>query len=419
MKDRKTKNGSARRLKWVIFVPLLAAYSFVFCQIYLYIETLVVGKGHYVWRPYTSAVSELGGKDEKDRVSYLPGVQGRKVFSTNHLGLRGPDPTGADFRILVLGGSTAECHYLDDTETWPQRVAAELNGKYGRSRVVVNNAAKAGLEMRHYALQARQLIPGLKPVSAVIILPGPNDLIRFLSAEKGRDVEYPEGIDRVAFDRVVSAYPPWTKPVRQKSYKKLMELTRGQTKRLLTKTRLWKPKAQGLVRDPEGRFYEEARRRRRVAKKVHDLPEDKAARLDKELERYRALLERTVHTVLENGAMPVLLTHPLNYNPAMSDSDKGLWWAGALYGNPQVSKGLDYLDEESVYDLLQEYNRVTKEVYQSRKDKGAILVDLAARFRNRIDIYYDQWHFNELGAAEVGKAVADAVARETGPHDAK
>ena len=51
----------------------------------------------------------------------LPGISGRKVYSTNNLGYRGedlaiPKPAG-EFRIFLVGGSTVECFYLDDSES--------------------------------------------------------------------------------------------------------------------------------------------------------------------------------------------------------------------------------------------------------------------------------------------------------------
>ncbi|MCK4235621.1 MAG: hypothetical protein KAX38_00785, partial [Candidatus Krumholzibacteria bacterium] len=44
----------------------------------------------------------------------MPGVEGRSRFLVNSRGIRGdeflPDDT---YRILAIGGSTTECHYLD------------------------------------------------------------------------------------------------------------------------------------------------------------------------------------------------------------------------------------------------------------------------------------------------------------------
>ena len=384
-------------MRWLIITPIIVIYSLVFCHVYLYVETLVIGKAHYVWKPYTISLLDPDPK-------LVPGVSGRKIFSANRRGLRGPDLSRGSLRILVFGGSTTEQYYVGDSDNWARHIAQCLNEELNDG-VVVNNAAKGGLELRHYYLQAKYLLPELGSVDMAIVFPGPNDLIRFIGMPEGQDVEYSRKIDRAAFDRIVSAYPPWAAEIRTKTYDRLRSLVKGQTQRLLMKMRLWKPKAEGLVRDPVGKFYEIVRSRRKEAQKV-ELPDDKHDRLDHELNRYRRLLEQTVDVIKENDAEPILLTHPINYSPDMTDEQKELWWAGALYGNPQVTRGLKYLTEAAVADLLEKYNQQVREVAE---EKGVALVDLADEFRFRTDLFYDQWHLNEHGSEEIGEAIARAV----------
>ncbi len=393
-------------MRWVITTPIIVIYSLVFCHIYLYIETLVIGKAHYVWKPYTISLLEPDPK-------LVPGVSGRKTFSANRYGLRGPDISRGSLRILVFGGSTTEQYYVGDSDNWAQHIAQFLNEDLRACDVVVNNAAKGGLELRHYYLQAKYLLPELESIDMAVIFPGPNDLIRFIGMPKGEDVKYSRKIDRAAFDRIVSAYPPWAAEIRTKTYDRLRGLVKTQTQRLLMKMRLWKPKEQGLVRDPVGKFYETVRSRRKEARKV-ELPKDKRDRLDYELKRYRRLLEQTVDIIKENDVEPILLTHPINYSPDMRDEQKELWWAGALYGNPQITGGLKYLTEAAMADLLEKYNQQVREVAE---EKGVALVDLAEEFRFRTDLFYDQWHLNEYGSKEIGKAVAGVLTKRLSPEE--
>jgi hypothetical protein len=49
----------------------------------------------------------------------MPGVSGSSHYRINSLGIRGDEPAlGGQYRTLCVGGSTTECLYLDDTETW-------------------------------------------------------------------------------------------------------------------------------------------------------------------------------------------------------------------------------------------------------------------------------------------------------------
>src|SRR3989339_1653451 len=51
--------------------------------------------------------------------SIFPGIHGVSVFKTNKYGIRGREITAMDtLKILTVGGSTTECLYLDQSETW-------------------------------------------------------------------------------------------------------------------------------------------------------------------------------------------------------------------------------------------------------------------------------------------------------------
>jgi lysophospholipase L1-like esterase len=386
--------------RWLFIAPLLLVYAAAFVLVYAAFEGMFLGRGHFVWKPYT--IARFTPNPE-----YLPGISGPTVFSSNYRGLRGPDPTGAATTILVLGGSTAEGHHLDDTETWPQMMAKELNKHEVLGTVVVDNAAKAGLRMRHYYLQARDLVPELKPLDAVLMLPGPNDLIIFLTNPTASLQKPSEEVDSITFDRKVVDVSPWGREIMRKTYDRLYGLTKRQTQRLLGKLHLWKPKGEQIIRDGRGIFYVEARRRRMEGEKV-DFPASLRPELDEKLALYREEMEAAVDAIKAHGVLPILLTHPINYRPSMPDALKELWWAGALGGTTQTAEGLPYVSEKSIAALLEEYNMIARRV---AGEKGVPLIDLAEMFRNNTDLYYDQWHFNEIGAERIGKVVADAVLR--------
>ena len=56
----------------------------------------------------------------------MPGIRGESTFTTNSLGVRGPEREAGSINILCVGGSTTICTYLDDTETWPHHLLHEL-----------------------------------------------------------------------------------------------------------------------------------------------------------------------------------------------------------------------------------------------------------------------------------------------------
>ncbi len=62
----------------------------------------------------------------------MPGMEGESIFKINFQGVRGNALTEEkkQYRILSIGGSTTECNYLDERETW----SALLQENLGRTK---------------------------------------------------------------------------------------------------------------------------------------------------------------------------------------------------------------------------------------------------------------------------------------------
>ena len=58
-------------------------------------------------------------------------MKGPNVFTTNNMGFRGDELTmpkpANEFRIFMVGGSTTECLYLDDSKALTRVLQNELN----------------------------------------------------------------------------------------------------------------------------------------------------------------------------------------------------------------------------------------------------------------------------------------------------
>ncbi|MBX9789119.1 MAG: hypothetical protein K2Y37_09410 [Pirellulales bacterium] len=110
--------------------------------------------------------------------SVVPGVFGAATASINGLGLRGTDrPAGPGvYRILCVGGSTTECLFLDDAESWPALLMADLNragtGKYWVGAAAVSEMASAD------HLRFLRDSPRVAEVQCVLLLVGAGDFMR-------------------------------------------------------------------------------------------------------------------------------------------------------------------------------------------------------------------------------------------------
>jgi lysophospholipase L1-like esterase len=115
----------------------------------------------------------------------LPGVQGSNQFTTNNRGFRGDEMTVPkpvdEFRIFMVGGSTTECLYLDDSKA-VTRVLQEELGKHAPAgmQVRVYGAGKSGDASDDHISIIAHRIAHLEP-DMIILFSGINDLTRSIN----------------------------------------------------------------------------------------------------------------------------------------------------------------------------------------------------------------------------------------------
>ena len=112
----------------------------------------------------------------------LPGVKGPNVFTTNNMGFRGDELTmpkpANEFRIFMVGGSTTECLYLDDSKAITRVLQNELNQQpLNNLTVKVYNAGKSGDAIDDHCSMIVQRIVQLQH-DMIILFAGINDLTR-------------------------------------------------------------------------------------------------------------------------------------------------------------------------------------------------------------------------------------------------
>jgi len=110
----------------------------------------------------------------------LPGMAAEVRFSTNNMGFRGgdllmPKPEG-EFRVFMVGGSTTECLYLDDTCAVTHVLETYLNAGIETSTTIkVYNAGKSGDRSYDHIAMISQRLVHLDP-DMIILFCGMNDL---------------------------------------------------------------------------------------------------------------------------------------------------------------------------------------------------------------------------------------------------
>lgn len=287
----------------------------------------------------------------------ISGIHGDSYYTTSSLGIRGGEiPPGDALRFLCVGGSTTECTYLDDAETWPHLTMERL-ATAGHPVWTGNLGISGYTTIEH--LDFLEGAPAL-PADGALFLVGINDFIRYLngSIETG-------------------PRPLWRRSTLVRSV--LSFHRRAFLRRLLYE-----------VEDPTGASLVERRRVRREARDAGRLPS-----LDKALREYGERIAGLGRECRRRRLRCHFLTQPVLWRENLSLSAVATFWMGEdaegrFYSPRELRRGMD-LYNATLLDTCARH--------------GLSCIDLGA-LHGREEVFYDDCHFTETGAREVARIVS-------------
>lgn len=299
------------------------------------------------------------------------------VHSKNSLGFRGANPPeefDQSLSIIAVGGSTTESHYQSDDVEWVALLGRKLEEQF-RS-VWINNAGLDGHSTFGHRILLRDLVAPIRP-KVVLFLVGINEV--------GRDMMI---IDEQKMREALQTDSPL-----------LALLTIANNSEVLTLavnlTRYVKARIAGLAHNTQLDLHEASE------KPITINESDRLAVIrkhgDRYLPEYADRLERLVESTLDAGSMPVLVTQPALYGPAIDDVTR------VDLGRIPVT---GEMDGDLAWEVLQMYNDVTRRV---AKENGLLLIDLAVSMPKSSALYYDTIHFTNAGAESVAMIVDRAL----------
>ena len=346
-------------------------------------------RGYFVWAPEQRQVFE-------PRAEIMPGVSGKSRFITNAQGMRGRSLSTADrFRILTVGGSTTECLYLDQTESWPWLLQESLSSRWEGDPVWVGNVGRSGHHSGHHVLQIEKLLDRTPSIDLVVSMVGVNDLLRVLVKRDGKGTHEVGAAqsERALLDQAFAVHPGAASESRFYERTEIWQRLRNLRRRLAP------DHDEEMVQDMDGSVYERWRRLRREAPRIrHALPD-----LSSALGEYAVNLERIVDRAQERDTRIVLVTQPSLWRGDLSPALEGLLWMGV------VELGREYYSAAALEEALDRYNATLLEVCGRR---GIPCVDLASVLPKDETVFYDDVHFNESGARQVARVLTkDLLAR--------
>ncbi len=297
----------------------------------------------------------------------LKGVSSVARNTTNRWGLRGDEPPEDwkdFFTVVVIGGSTAQCYYLDDHRTWPYLLQEKM--KTVSPATWIGNGGISGHTTRAHILFVREAIAKMKP-KAVILLTGVNDLWYSMNEEA----------------RILGS------PAEQTGWKYFIL---GNS-RLVQILFLWKiilfDDVVVLQRSANADFVPEP-----LAKEM-ELPGDLRT-LVPSLPEYRTNIHTIISELKNLRIRTIFLTQPLLF-------DSSETWKSVVGWDYSLNGKKGKLSAATYAKLLGIFNQ---ELVTACHEDSVEVFDLAAEIPHSGEFFYDTMHFNEKGADLVAEKIS-------------
>lgn len=312
----------------------------------------------------------------------MPGIGGKIEFSVNQYGLRGPEVNldNVEIKILVIGGSAAECVDVTDKLSWPWRLQDGLSERL-KKNVFVGNAGKGGhFTLNHiYMLQNYKWAPQF---DWIIVLCGINDAGRLLRHDyKKRAEEVPD----TTFDTIAEKHKIY--------YRRSIFF-------LICKSIVLKYFSyETMFQDPEGVWLTKKRRIREKALKNHAINRLPSG-LDEAIRLYKDNLRSIINISRERNQHILMLTQPTLWRKGLPPDHQKLLWE---YVNLHEAYTPEILEQ-----IMKAYNLAMIDVC---RQEGIQCLDLASMFSEDISIFFDDAHFNISGCEAVAAILTEEMAK--------
>ncbi|MCK5476378.1 MAG: SGNH/GDSL hydrolase family protein [Candidatus Aenigmarchaeota archaeon] len=341
----------------------LFVFVLILCMFVLEITIRIISP-----TPFDPQLGLVPNRNMKFSVN-LSGVSPVIDYTTNKWGFRGDhvlENIEDYYFILTIGGSTTECFYLDDKDTWPYHLQTLINNDSKNNKTIVQNAGRDGHSSRGHLLMMKNIVPKIKP-DAIIFLVGINDL--GLSLDTQRYLHNPDEEKGISY--------------------KLFSKSR-----LIRMIYSWKQAMMGEV------ALSKAAHGNIILKNLTQ--EESTLSLDYHeelisLQDYEKNIRDIIKIGQENNIRMIFMTQPILF-------DDTEYWSNIEAKTAWIRDEKLYLSAKTYAKMLEKYNQKLLDICVSESIE---CYDLANEIPHMGDYFYDMVHFNEKGSGLVSEKIYD------------
>jgi hypothetical protein len=365
----------------------LAAGVVAFALVELAVRAALRAAGDYwVLNPYRRLEMQV------DRAT-LPQLEETVRIHINGDGERGdelPTDWSQTYRVLVAGGSAAECFLLDQDSNWPAVVQQRLNSpanleKLAARHVHVGNVSRSLVACEYIDMIFQRVLPRYERLDLVLFFVGASDVVNWLEKKTPPRIESGQLSTSYVFAEHPEGFGWRLKQLA--SYRWLARLNQ--------RLRLPIERKQNA-----GRTIQRNRDMRARARVMLDETPDPTPLIEYFELHFRKLIEHA-----RTRAKRVIVVRQPWLEKDFSDAERAqLWNFGA--GRPYEGEVTEYYTHKVVFELMACVDRAAVGVAE---ELGVETLELKSQLPADLETYYDLLHFTPPGAARVGEIVADAI----------
>jgi hypothetical protein len=344
---------------------------------------------YFVWLPYLRMENQL-------RRDIFPELETRARLLINSEGERGNEPPSDKrgmHRILIAGGSTAECYYLDQDSclsTQLERLlqTQEALRKLRAQRIHAGSIARSGIDSAKMWAALWRIVPQHGKVDTAVFLVGASDVLMWLRDDTPSNRAFAPFEGNEFFDRHPQHRYSWT-PLRATA---IAECARRLNRWLFRQTTIHKN---------VGGTVEKMRRMRKNAATVRtEVPEHSA-----NLTNFASFLRYSIELCQRAGARVIVVGQPYAITPTCCERLRQKIWNGGV-GDVQREIVNTYYSTEVIARLMREFGETAAWI---ARENDALYVDVQELLQPAEECFYDEFHLTPKGSAIVAKAIASAL----------
>jgi lysophospholipase L1-like esterase len=300
--------------------------------------------------------------------------------------------TGKVFRVLVAGGSAAECYVVDQPTSWPGVVERELGrpeclARLGVDRVHVGNIGKAGVDSGTLAMMLEKVLPNYSQLDAIVLMVGASDVVRWLEEDAPSNRPASQLTQRMSFGE---------RPDIEFGFRPKRTGVAALARRALYRLAL-PPRFEPAAAKWTGR----ARLMRANATEIRTEVPDAGIVFD----TFEANLRKLLARCRQAAPRVIVVRQPWFEKPEFTAEEEAMFWHGGV-GQAYRENVTVFYSSEVLFRLMDSLDRRAAAVAD---DLGLVHVDLRPAIDMTTEVFYDHYHFTAAGCDQVGRVVARAI----------